>query len=81
MRDTSDESEKRYYDLLRAQAPLDRLATAVKLSSAVRGLAVAAILQDDPQAPPDVVRAKLAERLYGREVRARLFPGVSFDGA
>jgi len=80
MRDTSEPAQARYYQLLRAQTPLARITTAAGLSSAVRELAETAIRTDDPQAPASVVRARLARRLYGREVAARLFPGVELDG-
>jgi len=80
MRDTSEPAQARYYQLLRAQTPLARLATAAGLSSAVRQLAEVAIRTDDPQAPAAVVRARLTHRLYGREVAARLFPGIDLDG-
>jgi hypothetical protein len=69
----------RYYELLRAQTPLARITTAAGLTSAVRELAEAAIRTDDPKAPAHVVRARLARRLYGREIAARLFPGVALD--
>ncbi len=80
MRDTSERAMGRYYELLRAQTPLARITTAAGLSSAVRQLAEAAIRTDDPEAPENVVRARLARRLYGREVAARLFPAVELDG-
>ena len=76
MRDTSELAQGRFYQLLRAQTPLARITTAAGLSSAVRQLAESAIRTDDPSAPPEVVRARLARRLYGRELAARLFPGV-----
>jgi hypothetical protein len=79
MRDTSQPAQARYYQLLRAQTPLARLTIAAGLSSAVRQLAEAAIRADDPEASASVVRARLARRLYGREVAARLFPGIKLD--
>ena len=79
MRDTSEPAQVRYYQLLRAQTPLARLTTAAGLSSAVRQLAEAAIRTDDPKASDNVIHARLARRLYGREVAARLFPGVELD--
>jgi hypothetical protein len=79
MRDTSERGQERYYELLRAQAPMARLATAVRLSSVVRELAEAGVRSDDPNAPPDVVRARVTSRLYGRETALRLFPGVKLD--
>jgi hypothetical protein len=79
MRDTSPAALERYYELLRARTPLARLAAAVDLSSAVRQLAEASIRAAEPDASAAVVRARLARRLYGREVAARLFPGVDLD--
>jgi hypothetical protein len=80
MRDTSERATDRYYELLRAQTPVARLAAAVALTAAVRRLAEAAIRAADPAAPEGVVRARLASRLYGREIASRLFPGLSLDG-
>jgi hypothetical protein len=80
MRDTSEPARARYYELLRAQTPLARITTAAALSSAVRQLAEAAIRTNAPDAPANVIRARLARRLYGYEIAARLFPGVQLDG-
>lgn len=77
MQDTSPAAERRYFELLKAQTPLQRLNTAVRLSEAVRVLARAGILQTYPDATPDEVNARLAERLYGRAVAERLFPDVA----
>lgn len=79
MDDTSQPALERYYELLRAQTPLARLTSAVALSSAVRQLAESSIRAAEPEASVEVVRARLALRLYGREVAARLFPGVELD--
>jgi hypothetical protein len=79
MRDTSEPALERYYELLRSRTPLARITTAVQLSAAVRELAEAAIRAEDPEASATVVRARLASRLYGREIAARLFPGVQLD--
>jgi hypothetical protein len=79
MRDTSEPALERYYELLRARTPLARLTTAVDLSSAVRQLAESSIRAADPGASTGVVRARLALRLYGRQVATRLFPGVKLD--
>lgn len=75
MPDTSDPAQERYYELLGRQTPVARLAKAVSLSAVVRELAEAGIRSRDPEASPDVVRARLAARLYGSAVAARLFPG------
>lgn len=79
MRDTSEPALQRYYELLRGRTPVARITAAVELTAAVRGLAESAIRAADPGASAIVVRARLASRLYGREVAARLFPGVQFD--
>lgn len=79
MRDTSQPALDRYYELLRARTPLARLAAAVELSTAVRQLAEASIRAAEPAAPARVVQAKLTLRLYGRDVAARLFPGVELN--
>lgn len=76
MRDTSEPALERYYELLRARTPLARITAAADLSSAVRQLVEAGIRAADPDASPRVVRARLARRLYGAEVAARLFPDV-----
>jgi len=78
-RDTSEPTLRRYHELLRARTPLARLTTAVQLSAAVRQLAEASIRELDPGASTVVVRARLARRLYGREVADRLFPSVDRD--
>jgi hypothetical protein len=79
MRDTSDLALERYYELLRARTPIARITAAADLSAAVRELAESAIRAADPGASTTVVRARLASRLYGPEVAARLFPGVQLD--
>ena len=79
MRDTSEPAMERYYELLRARTPLARITATADLTSAVRQLAEAAIRAHEPDAPASVVRARLALRLYGREVALRLFPGVDLD--
>jgi hypothetical protein len=77
--DTSPEADARYHDLLRALSPERRLEAAMKLSRAVRELAVAGIRQRHPAAGEQEVRVRLAVRLYGRAVAARLFGSVPDD--
>ncbi len=76
MRDTSPKAQLRYFELLRAQSPIERLETAARLCQGVRELAQAGILSRHPDASPEVVNAYLAERLYGRQVAERLFPDL-----
>jgi hypothetical protein len=73
--DTTPLAQERYFELLRAQTPAERLRTAVLLTEAVRSLIEASIKSEDPNATPTQVRARLTARLYGREVAERLFPG------
>lgn len=73
MDDTSPAAKARYYELLRQQAPMDRLRTAVLLTRSIRQLAEADILRVHPGASPLEVRSRLATRLYGDEVAARYF--------
>lgn len=80
MHDTSDAAFERYYELLRSRPPLARITAAAELSSAVRQMAEAGIRAADPHASPRVVQARLARRLYGAEVAARLFPDCEDDG-
>jgi len=49
---------------------------AVRLSRMVRTLAEAAIRADSPDVPERTSRKMLADRLYGRAVAERLFPGA-----
>lgn len=74
MLDTTSGGEARYFALLRDRGPTARLAIASRLTRAVRDLAKAAILAEEPGATPRRVQALLADRLYGPEVSARLFP-------
>jgi hypothetical protein len=79
--DTSPEAQHRYFELLRRQAPWERLQSTARLSSMVRQLALADILARHPRASEVEKQALLAERLYGREVATRLFPGsLPHDG-
>ncbi len=76
MQDTSPAAEKRYFELLAAKSPMERLEITIRLCTVVRKLAEAGIRAQYPDASSDEVRAKLAERLYGRHVAMRLFPTV-----
>lgn len=79
MRDTSPAAEQRYFELLRKQSPVERLATAERLSTAVRELAIADIRARHPGATSGEINRRLAERLYGRAVADRLFPTAQGD--
>jgi hypothetical protein len=76
MRDTSEPALERYYELLRARTPLARITAAADLSSAVGSWWKRGSGLPIPTSSPRVVRARLARRLYGAEVAARLFPDV-----
>lgn len=51
----------------------------MKLSRAVRELALAGIRQRHPEAGEQEVRVRLAARLYGRAAAVRLFGAVPDD--
>jgi hypothetical protein len=78
-RDTSSAAVDRYHQLLRAQAPHERLEQANALSAAVRELAVAGLMTRHPHATPDEIRVRLTVRIYGRDVARRLFGQLPAD--
>jgi hypothetical protein len=59
--------------------PERRLEAAMKLSLAVRQLALAGIRQMFPNADEQELRVRLTVRLYGREAAVRLFGQVPDD--
>jgi len=75
-RDTGAAAVDRYHQLLRAQAPHERLEQANALSKAARELAVAGLRTRHPDATPEEIRVRLTVRLYGRGVARRLFGRV-----
>jgi hypothetical protein len=79
IRDTRSSALDRYHELLRAQAPHQRLAQAVSLTRMVRDLAVAGIRQRHPTASDSEVRARLTVRMYGREAAQRIFGSIPDD--
>ena len=74
MQDTSEPGMARYFELLRERTAVERLAIASRLTRAVRELAKAAIVAQEPSLSPREIQAELAARLYGPDVSARLFP-------
>jgi DNA-binding HxlR family transcriptional regulator len=72
MDDTAPERKQRYYELLRAQTPEQRLLSAVSLSEDVRTLAEAGIRLRHPDADEHEVRRRLIAILYGEEFLRRL---------
>ncbi|HEV3189579.1 MAG TPA: hypothetical protein VGY54_03735 [Polyangiaceae bacterium] len=79
LRDTGPASAARYHDLLRAQAPHQRLAQAAALTRVTRQLALAGIRERHPGASGEELRARLIVRLYGRGVAERLCATVPAD--
>jgi hypothetical protein len=79
MRDTSPAALDRYHELLRRQAPYERLEQAMALTRAVRELAVAGIRQRHPNATDEEVRVRLAVRLYGTTAARRMFGQLPAD--
>lgn len=69
--DTSSKAHRRYFELLRAQSPAQRLETCARLSSATRELALAGLKAELPGASEQTLRAALARRLYGARIAER----------
>ena len=79
LQDTRSNALDRYHELLRAQAPHQRLAQAVSLTRMVRELATAGIRDRHPAASEEEVRVRLVVRLYGRDAARRLFGSIPDD--
>ena len=79
MVDTSPASDARYHELLRRMAPERRLEAAMRLSTAVRELALAGLRERHPGADEQEMRVRLTVRLYGRPAAERLFGKVPSD--
>ena len=79
MHDTSPAADARYHELLRAMPPERRLEAAMRLSRAVRALALAGIRELFPEASEHELRVRLTVRLYGRAAAVRLFGSVPAD--
>ena len=79
MADTSPQADARYHELLRRMPPEKRLEAAMRLSQAVRELALAGIRARHPGADEKELRVRLAVRLYGRDCAWRLFGHVPDD--
>lgn len=77
--DTSPSADARYHELLRRMSPEKRLEAAMRLSAAVRELALAGIRQRHPQAVEQELRVRLTVRLYGRACAEKLFGSVPED--
>ena len=76
MRDTSPAAQARYEELLRAMPPERKLEAAMRLSQAVRELALAGLRESFPRADEHELKVRLTVRLYGREAALRLFGAV-----
>jgi hypothetical protein len=77
--DTGELALRRYHELLRAQAPLERARQLQSLTRMVRRLAIAGIRLRSPNASEDEIRVRLTVRLYGRATAERLFGSVPDD--
>jgi hypothetical protein len=77
--DTRSDQERRYYELLVAQPPVERLRRGVSLSRTVRRLALAGLRIRHPGAEERELRARLAIVLYGRTIAQRLFGPLPAD--
>jgi len=79
VRDTSAAASAQYFELLRRAEPHERLRAAVALTSGVRALAEAGIRARHPGLSDEELRVRLAVRMYGREVVAKVFPSLPDD--
>ena len=79
MQDTSSAAQARYYELLRSMPGERRMQAMVRLSRAVRELALAGIRERHPTATEAELQVRLTVRLYGRAVAQRLFESVPGD--
>ena len=79
MQDTSPAGKARYYELLRSLPADRRMQAMLRLSRAVRELALAGIRERYPTATEPELRVRLTVRLYGRDVAQRLFESVPAD--
>ena len=77
--DTSPQADARYHELLRRMPAEQRLEAAMRLSQAVRELALAGIRGRHPAADDHELRVRLTVRLYGRDCARRLFGDVPDD--
>lgn len=76
MTDTSEAASERYFDLLRRRTPADRRVMLAGLVASVRQLAESGVRAAFPDANDREVKARVAARLYGEEIAARLFSDV-----
>jgi two-component sensor histidine kinase len=74
VKDTSPQAQARYFELLGKQTPEQRFASARRLTTMVRELALAGIRHASPGSSEGEVRVELARRLYGEAVARRLGP-------
>lgn len=77
--DTSPERVRQYNERLRALTPAERGRILVSLTTGVRRMAELGIRQRFPGISEDEVRVRLAVRLYGRSLAARVFPEIPED--
>lgn len=75
--DTSAIAARRYFALLRSRSTVERARIITGLNASVRQLAEASVRERHPNASEREVQARVAARIYGKELAARLFPDVS----
>ena len=78
-KDTSPENQRRYFELIDALSPQQRLFKACSLSKSVRLLSLAGLRHDHPRASEDELRRRLVVRLYGRELAQRVYGSIPDD--
>ena len=78
-RDTSREAEERYYELWRQRTPREKAVMLAGLVSSVRRLALAGERDANPGLSERALEARVAARLYGKDVARRFFPDVQIE--
>jgi hypothetical protein len=79
MLDTTPAARRFYYQPLSRMSSRERLALMNDSSRMVRAVAESAIRREHPAASAEELRARLAVRLYGREVVRRVLPSIPED--
>jgi hypothetical protein len=79
MRDTSPLQQEQYFARLRRLTPEERLNIVSRLNRGVRRMAMMGLKTRHPEASEEELRARLAVRIYGREIAQRMFADIPAD--
>lgn len=79
MDDTSPEQQEEYFERLRRLTPEERVNIVSRLNRGVRRMAMMGLKLRHPEALEEELRARLAVRIYGREIAQRMFADIPAD--